>query len=110
MNTGKLNKRVTIQQPSNGKGASGGKTTTWADWKTVWANVRPLSGSERRATSHGGEGAEARTEFAMRYRPGIDEEMRVAYGGKVYNIRHIKDVNEDHDMLILTCDTGSNDG
>ena len=108
MDTGRREYRITIQKPSKGKGASGGKTTTWEDWQTVWARVLPLSGGERRATSHGGEVAEARTEFTIMYRKGMNEEMRVSYDGKVYNIRHVKDLGRR--WMVLTCDTGSNDG
>jgi len=110
MRAGRLNKRIVLQAPTVGKGPSGGRQTTWADWKPARAAVRPLSGLEKSATARGGEVAEARTEFEIRYRPGVTEQMRVVYDGKFYNIRHVKDVNEDHEMLILTCDSGASDG
>jgi SPP1 family predicted phage head-tail adaptor len=114
---GKLSKRITIQSKATGKGASGGVVGSWSivTWPGVpdgriWAGVTPLSGNERRSTSHGGEVAEARTEFVIRYRDGITEAMRVSYNGKFYNIRHVKNFNEKNRDLILTCDTGVNDG
>lgn len=111
MDAGKLNRRITIQQPATTRGGSGGAAVAWADWKKdIWAKVIPLSGNERRVTDHGGEIAEARTEFIIRYRAGVDETMRVLYKGKFYNIKHVKDVNDDHDIIVLTCDTGVNDG
>jgi len=110
MRAGRLNKVIELQSPTVGKGLSGGRQTTWAAWKTVRAAVRPLSGLEKRATERGGEVAEARTEFEIRYRPGVTEQMRVSYNGKFYNIRHVKDVNEDREILVLTCDTGASDG
>ncbi|RJF99018.1 phage head closure protein [Noviherbaspirillum saxi] len=110
MDAGKFNRRITIQQPTVGRGTSGGRTTAWAEWKKVWAKVTPLSGNERRSTDHGGEKSEARTEFIIRYRLGITEEMRIQYKGKNYNIKHVKDVNDEHDIMVLTCDTGMNDG
>ncbi|MFC7515092.1 phage head closure protein [Herbaspirillum sp. GCM10030257] len=111
MDAGKFNRRITIQQPAVSRGSRGGAVDTWMDWKKdIWAKVTPLSGTERRGTEHGGEVAEARTEFIIRYRPGVDETMRVLYKGKFYNIKHVKDLNDDHDILVLTCDTGANDG
>jgi SPP1 family predicted phage head-tail adaptor len=111
-----LNRRVTIQEATNSKDASGGNVKAWANVAsigangTVWARVKNLSGNERRITTHGGEVAEARTEFKIRYAAGIDETMRVSYGGKVYNIKHVNDLNDGHRWIFLTCDTGANHG
>lgn len=110
MSLGKNPKRITLQTGTPGKDAAGGSTTVWVDWKRPWAKVAPLSGNERRATDHGGQVVEARTEFVIHYQPGVDESMRVSYAGKFYNIRHVKDINEAHEYLVLTCDTGVNDG
>lgn len=103
-------KRVTIQNPVRGKDAAGGSTTTWTTLAPVWAAVRNFSGNERRATQSGGEVAEARTEFDIGYLAGVTEESRVSYGGKLYNIKHVNNLNEAKRTLILTCDTGVNDG
>lgn len=110
MNPRALDKRVTIQQCAITKGASSGKVKTWSDVDTVWAALRPLSGNERRITDHGGQAAEASTEFIIRYLDGTDESMRVSYKGKYYNIRHVKNINEGNRWMVLACDTGVNDG
>jgi len=110
MRAGQLNKRITLQSLAQGKDAFGGNTKAWTGVATVWAGVRNLSGNERAATAHGGQVAEARTEFTMRYRAAVTAGMRVSYAGQVYNIKHVNDMNEKHRMLVLTCDTGVNDG
>jgi SPP1 family predicted phage head-tail adaptor len=110
MRAGRLAKRITLQALAQGKDAYGGNTKAWANVATVWAGVRNLSGNERPATAHGGQMAEARTEFTTRYRAGVTAAMRVSYAGNLYNIKHVNDVNEEHRMLVLTCDTGVNDG
>lgn len=111
LQAGKLTQRITLQAPAITKGTSGGITKVWADVAAnVPAAVRHLSGNERQASSAGGQVAEARTEFTMRYRPGITAKMRVLYQGAVYNIRHVNDWMGKRESLLLTCDTGVNDG
>ena len=109
-NIGDLNRRVTLESLVQTKDAEGGMVDSWSAVATVWAKVANLSGNERRASSHGGQVAEARTEFTIRYRAGLNAKMRVSYAGKIYNIRHINDFAEEHRFVVLTCDTGVNDG
>lgn len=110
MSAGTYEKRIIIQRRILVKGAGAGHKYNFADVCTPRARVRGKSGVERKATSKGGEIAEARTEFAIRYRPGITEDMRVIYKGRFYNIKHVLNVNEGNYELLLTCDTGANDG
>lgn len=111
MQAGRLNRRITLQSLTVGKGTSGGMKKTWVNFaSSVPAAVRNLSGNERRATSVGGQVAEARTEFTIRYRSGVTADMRVLYQGAVYNIRHVNDWMGKRESLVLTCDTGMNDG
>jgi SPP1 family predicted phage head-tail adaptor len=107
---GELDRRITIQALTQTKDSEGGMVDDWADVSTVWAKVRNLSGNERRLTAEGGQAAEARTEFTIRYRSGLNERMRISYGGKKYNIRHINNYAEAREFLVITCDTGLNDG
>lgn len=108
--SGDLDRRITLESLSQTKDAEGGMVDSWPAVATVWAKVAHLSGNERRATSHGGQAAEARTEFTIRYRSGLNAKMRVSYSGKIYNIRHLNDFAEEHRFVVLTCDTGVNDG
>lgn len=108
---GKLNQRITLQVLTISKGTSGGANKAWADVATsIPAAVRNMSGNERQASSAGGQVAEARTEFIIRYRAGVTAQMRVLYQGAVYNIRHVNDFMARRESLILTCDTGVNNG
>lgn len=111
MQAGRLNRRITLQNLTVSKGASGGMKKTWANFATsIAAAVRNMSGNERQASSAGGQVAEARTEFTIRYRSGVTADMRVLYAGAVYNIRHVNDWMGKRESLVLTCDTGVNDG
>ncbi|WP_137719347.1 phage head closure protein [Methylobacillus flagellatus] len=102
---------IRIDAQVHGKGAHGGKTTTWQPvYQNVLARRMNLSGNERSLTSAGGQVAVARVEFTIRYRADIDESMRVVHKGKHYAIRHVNNWNEEGINLILTCDTDSTDG
>lgn len=108
---GKLNRIITIQSRTQGKDAEGGITDAWQDFSAnIWAKVAHLSGNERRATQHGGQMLEARTEFTIRYLPGVLNTMRVVFDGKHYAIRHVNDFEDAHAFIVLTCDTGGNHG
>lgn len=106
MRAGSLKHRIKFQTQVAGKDAFGGNTVSCADVCTVSASVRNLSGEEKRQAQHGGEVAVARTEFTMRYRDDIDATMRLLFKGKVFNIRHVNNYNEENEKLIVTCDTG----
>jgi SPP1 family predicted phage head-tail adaptor len=111
MPAGKYDKRIVIQQRATGRNSSGGMVAAWQQFAERWAGVNNLSGNEKSATAHqGGETAVARTVFTLRYLAGVDETMRVLYGGKAFNIRFVNDVYEQHKTLILTCDTGATEG
>ena len=109
----KLIHKVNVEEPTQGKGAAGGRTTSWAavpGMSGVAAFVNELNGNERRATAHGGQAAEARAEIFIRYRDGVNESMRVVHDGRYFNIRHVKPLGGRKKWLLLTCDTGVNDG
>ncbi len=106
-----FNQRITLQARTVTRGTSGGANKVWSTVAEVWAAVRNFSGNERAAsTQAGGQVAEARTEFTLRWRSGVTADMRVLYQGRTYNVRHVNDLMARRETLILTCDTGVNDG
>ena len=107
---GQLSRRVAIETLTQTKDASGGMIDTWTLLANVWAQIKNLSGNEKKNTASGGQVAESRTEFTIRYMAGITAKHRVNYNGKKYSIKHVNDYNEEHRFMILTCDTGLNDG
>lgn len=112
MQAGKLNERITIQRLEQTQGSSGGIVRLWQDFVDKRpASRRDFNGSEKPATAAaGGEVATARTEFTIRWMPGLDATMRVVHGGQFHNIRHVNNFAGRRESLILTCDTGVNDG
>lgn len=112
MQAGKLNERITIQQLDQGKDAGGGITRAWADFAVnLPASRRDHSGSEKPATAvAGGQVAVSHTEFTIRWMPGVKDTMRVLHGDEVHNIRHVNNFAGRRESLVLTCETGVNDG
>lgn len=112
MQTGKFNERITIQRQVMAKGLSGGKQASWVDFATgVAASRRDFGGNEKAAsTAAGGRVAVGRTEFTVHWVPGVIATMRVLHDGEVHNIRHVNNFAGRRQSLVLTCETGANDG
>ncbi len=111
MNAGGLNQRVRLEAQTATQGSAGGVQKSWVEVATVWAAIRHFNGEERRATATGGgEVATARTEITIRYRPSVTAKMRAIHQGVIYNIVHVNNWMQRNESLVLTCDTGANDG
>lgn len=113
MRAGKLTERVRIQTVEIGRTKGGGQERTWLDLLPydLPASRRDFSGTEKPATAlAGGEVATTRTEFTIRWMPGVNATMRVVHDGEFFNIRHVNNFAGRRESLILTCDTGVNDG
>jgi SPP1 family predicted phage head-tail adaptor len=107
---GSLNKLIIIEALTQTKDSSGGMVDSYSTFATVWSNVMHLSGNEKKLTAYGGQVAEARTVFKIRHLTGLTTKHRIAHDGKKYNIRHINPYNEENNFMLVTCDTGLNDG
>ncbi len=98
---GDLRHRVTIQQVTETRTASGAVQDAWADVATVWAAVEPLSGREFWAAQQ--VNAEVTTRVRMRYRPGVMPTMRVMRGTHTYDILAVLNLRERGDEMHLLC-------
>jgi len=112
LQSGKLRERITIECPQIARDGSGGMVAGWGVFaERVAASRRDFSGEEKPATAAaGGAVATARVEFTTHWRPGVDATMRVRHDGQYFNIRHVNNFAGRRQSLILTCDTGVNDG
>lgn len=108
MQSGKLNRRVTLQSQSATPDTYGAPALTWTDFATVWAHVSPVTGRE----SFAGQAlyAEVDYQILIRYRTGVVAKMRAVYGGGYYDIQAVIDKDQDHRLLNLLCKSGLTDG
>ncbi len=85
MRAGDLNTRIVIQNKGTGTDAWGQPLPgSWADYATVWANVRHLRGAEAIRSDKPTTAVQA--SIRIRWRSDVDASMRVLVGDKAYNI------------------------
>lgn len=88
IDAGGLRHRVTIQERLNTQDPQTGENTySWEDVATVWAKVEPLSAREfiqSQATQ-----SQVVARITVRYREGLNAEMRMLHNGTAYNIAGI---------------------
>lgn len=108
----KLDKRVRIDTRVTTKGTSGGKKSGWTAGPYVWAGISNRAGSEKADTGvAGGLVSESNCTISIRYRAGITaENSRLVRGSTVYNIVHIDNVMDQDEYLVLSCQSGVNNG
>lgn len=90
LNTGRLNRRVTIERETETVKPSGSVVKAWTPVATVWAEVLQQTASEF-FTGYG-EAETGTVIFRVRYRPGITTADRVTYAGTAYGIKEIKEL------------------
>jgi SPP1 family predicted phage head-tail adaptor len=114
INSSQLNRRIVFEKLTQTQDTEGGMVDSWATDFTMSASVRnwpPRSSvDEVKLTRVGGDAAIAKTEFTVRYAARITNLHRILYDSKIYNINHINDFNGLHEYMVVTCDTGHNDG
>ena len=87
MQAGRLNRRCTLQSPSQSVDALGQPIPGWTDVATVWADIRHRSGLS--AIKSGADVSIVQSSIRIRYRAGLDSGMRVVHGSDIYDIRAV---------------------
>jgi len=98
---GRLNKRVTLQQPTRVQSLSGQVSNTWSDIATVWAAVEPLKGKDLWQSQQVQSLVTAT--ITIRYRTDVDDKWRIKFRGRFFNIGQKIDIEEKHEYLQLLC-------
>ena len=87
MQAGRLNRRCTLQSPSQSVDALGQPIPGWTDVALVWASIRHLSGVE--AIKADAVTSTVKASIRIRYRTGLNAGMRVVHGAQVYSIEAV---------------------
>jgi SPP1 family predicted phage head-tail adaptor len=102
MRAGKLRHRVTIQEDQGTTQDSlGQEIEDWQDVATVWAAVEPLQGREFLEAKQ--LQAEVTTRIRIRYRSGIEPEMRVVWGDHTYDVISVIETESRRREIELMC-------
>jgi len=84
MQAGRLNRRCTLQSPSQSVDELGQPIPGWTDVATVWADIRMKSGLE--SIKAGASVSVVQASIRVRYRAGINAGMRIVHNLTAYNI------------------------
>ncbi len=102
---GELDKRIKIFRKVKTVDDGGGNSITWQTLtNSISALVRPLSGKE--SVQYDRLNATALYLFVIRYREGIQEDYKIEWNAKEYNIRLIKDRGERALYLEIVAERG----
>jgi SPP1 family predicted phage head-tail adaptor len=108
MLAGRLRKRITIQQPTVVRGASGEAQESWSTFATVWARVAPYE--QRNRTVEGLQAASiTNTQLhvvTLRYLPGLTTAMRVLFGTRILQVTEIVNLEERNREMHVLCIEG----
>lgn len=110
VHAGKLRHRVVIQSRTQTQDENTGAVTIgWADFKTVWASIEPLSAREFIQSS--AVQSDINSRIVIRYLEGVDATMRILHRDAIYNIRGVlSDKVSGLEYLTLPCASGVSEG
>lgn len=88
LRAGQLRDRVVIQQKTSGTDPWGAPLPeAWADYDSVWANIRFISGTE--SIKAGADVSVVRASIRIRWRQDVTAGMRVVAGAAVYDVEAV---------------------
>lgn len=102
----RLKHRVTFQEAVFSGDDVGGRQTEWSPVATVWAELRSRSAGAGESLFAGKIQAESTHILTLRYRNDIRTDMRVSYNNRLFNIRHVDNIDAANVMLELLLEEG----
>lgn len=102
---GELRHRIVIEESVKVSDGVGGQTETWQTVATVWAKIDPVAGLERFFAERIEENITHK--ITIRYRTGIDTEMRISFDGHIFQIRSVRRMLERKDFIQIDAVEGT---
>ena len=102
MQAGRLNRRVTLQSPSQSVDEIGQPIPGWTDVATVWADIRMKSGLE--SIKAGASVSVVQASVRIRYRSGVNAGMRLVHNLVAYDIKAVMPDIGGREYLDLVCE------
>ena len=97
-----LRHRLTLEQLERVSDEGGGFTETWVEVATLFADLRPVGGSE--AVEADRLAGRVSHEVSLRYRPGVQPAMRFRKGARLFHILSVINVDERNRWLKCLCE------
>lgn len=107
MDSGKLRDRIAIESKSTTRDDNGQPVNSWTEFARVWAWMKYPKGKEVLAADQ--VKIEIHASVRIRYREDINENMRVTFKGKIFDIHAILP-DPDREFLDLMVTIGTNEG
>lgn len=100
MQTGMLDTKAVIQQPTEARNSLGEFTLTWSDWATRYIALLPLSGTE--TINALALEATVTHRVRMRYTSGLQPKFRIVAEGRTFEIISVleKGRRVEHELLV----------
>lgn len=101
---GKMRYRVKIESATDTTDAGGGRARVYNTLATVYANIKPIKGTE--TFRQGKVSSDTTHEVTLRYRSDLSTKYRICYGTRVFSIKSILNIDERDRFLKLECKEG----
>lgn len=98
LNSGMLDRQLTIRTVTYANDAAGQPVETWADGDTVWAQRDDKDGRE--ASGSGERAAEVDAVFIIRYRDDVTPVNRVSIDGREYDVVSVLEIGRREGLEI----------
>ena len=102
MQAGRLNRRVTLQSPSQSVDEIGQPIPGWTDVATVWGDIRLKSGLE--SIKAGASVSVVQASVRIRYRSGVNAGMRLVHNLVAYDIKAVMPDIGGREYFDLVCE------
>lgn len=103
---GKLNRRITIQQRSQGQDAAGQLLEDWVDVTKVWSWPKTQTGMGVARNAGNVAATLSAYSFRIRYCPSITDDMRVLYDGMVFSVVQVQHDIAGREWTDIVCRLG----
>ncbi len=104
-----LRHRLTLQQEVQTEDGAGGYVRSWNNLGDIWAEItsvsnRSIYGQEKLYAEQ--LQSEITHKITIRFRSLISTDMRLLFESRIFNIRSIRNINENNEILELLVEEG----
>lgn len=97
------NKKIIFQVLKNTRDSIGNDGPAWENFFTAWANVNGVGGREYYTAAQVNSQNDVifKTRYSRKIADFLSPEIRILYNGKIFDVKHIDDYQEQHRELVF---------